>query len=352
LPTRTVNDDLAAIAQVVDAEKQLLDRIVSDDGAFLEYPSLAKRAIDSEFRDLIDSEDIGRSAADELRRVRANNLFLRRAVVLTIASPDCDERLWEMLGGIRPPARSQLVEITPSLMTAIDRLNDQISAVEALLSADDAALGRFFQRSRSELVALQAGRFDFLQQFHDVGTPSSGVSRQVIRGLPFTVLPQGEQLRRFLDGLRSSGLYRGYQVDVHRLTVLEDLEEYFGADLCDWYEGSESSRGVNNQYLVLTIRSAKRSRENAVAISPLAGQHATYVVRRECAEAHWASIFANPKLEARLLGARRLLFTTPDGRTDQYTAMRDKVITLLECHPRDFHKRLVFDENSDHYRMA
>ena len=32
----------------------------------------------------------------------------------------------------------QLVEITPSLMTAIDRLNDQISAVEALLSADDA----------------------------------------------------------------------------------------------------------------------------------------------------------------------------------------------------------------------
>ena len=136
-------------------------------------------------------------------------------------------------------------------MTAIDRLNDQISAVEALLSADDAALGRFFQRSRSELVALQDGRFDFLQQFHDVGSPSSGVSRQVIRGLPFTVLPEGEQLRRFLDGLRSSGLYRGYQVDVHRLTVLEYLEEYFGADLFDWYEGSESSKGVNNQYLVL-----------------------------------------------------------------------------------------------------
>ena len=237
-------------------------------------------------------------------------------------------------------------------MTAIDRLNDQISAVEALLSADDAALGRFFQRSRSELVALQDGRFDFLQQFHDVGSPSSGVSRQVIRGLPFTVLPEGEQLRRFLDGLRSSGLYRGYQVDVHRLTVLEYLEEYFGADLFDWYEGSESSKGVNNQYLVLAIRSAKGSGENAVAISPLAGQHATYVVRHECAEAHWATIFANPKLEARLRGARRLLFTTPDSRTDQYTAMREKVITLLECHRHDFHKRLVFDENSDHYRMA
>ena len=50
-----------------------------------------------------------------------------------------------MLGGIRSPTRSQLVETTPQLMTAIDRLNDQIAAVEALLSADDAALGRFFQ---------------------------------------------------------------------------------------------------------------------------------------------------------------------------------------------------------------
>jgi hypothetical protein len=99
-----------------------------------------------------------------------------------------------------------------------------------------------------------------LQQFHDVGSPSSGVSRQVIRGLPFTVLPEGEQLRRFLDGLRSSGLYRGHQVDVHRLTVLEYLEEYFGADLCDWYEGSESSKGVNNQYLVLAIRLGRGER--------------------------------------------------------------------------------------------
>lgn len=350
--SRTVNDDLAAIAQVVDAEKQLLDRIVADNGAFLEHSGLAKRAMENEFRDLVDSEDIGRSAADELRRVRASDRFLRRAVVLAIASPDCDERLWQMLGGVRPPARSQLVETTPQLMTAIDRLDDQIAAVEALLSVNDAALGRFIQRSRSELVALQAGRFDFLVKFQDVGSPSSRVSHQLIRGLPFTVLPEGEQLRSFLDGLRSLGLYRGYQVDVHRLSVLEDLEQYFGADRCAWYEGSESSKGVNNEYLVLAIRSAKGFGENAVAISPLAGQHATYVVRHECAEAQWATIFANPKLEARLRGARRLLFTSPDGRTDQYSAMRKKVITLLECHRQDFHKRLVFNESSDRYRLA
>ncbi len=141
-------------------------------------------------------------------------------------------------------------------------------------------------------------------------------------------------------------------MDVNRLAVLEDLEEHFGADRCDWYEGSESSKGVNNQYLVLVIRRGRRRGEDAVAISPLAGQHATYVVRGQCAEAHWASIFADAKFEARLQGARRLLFTSPGLHIDQYAAMRDKVITLLECRPRDFHKQLVFDSYSDTYRMV
>jgi hypothetical protein len=117
-------------------------------------------------------------------------------------------------------------------------------------------------------------------------------------------------------------------------------------------EGSESSRGVDNHYLVLAIKSVNGSGENAVAISPLTGQHATYVVRRECTDADWADIFASPKIEARVRGARRLLFTSPDRRTDKYNAMRDKVIALLECDPTDFLKPLVFDENADRYRMA
>ncbi|AYE99308.1 hypothetical protein C0J29_30520 (plasmid) [Mycobacterium paragordonae] len=77
-----------------------------------------------------------------------------------------------------------------------------------------------------------------------------------------------------------------------------------------------------------------------MAISPLAGRHATYVVRHECADADWKSIFAHPKFEARLLGARKLLFTTRAGPSDQYRAMRDKIINLLECHPREFRKRI------------
>ena len=95
------------------------------------------------------------------------------------------------------------------------------------------------------------------------------------------------------------------------------------------------------RYLVLAITSANGSSEDAVAISPLAGRHATYVVRRECAEADWTILFACPNFEARLRGAWKLLFTTTDRGVDQYSAMRDKVVNLLECDPREFRKGTV-----------
>jgi hypothetical protein len=139
--------------------------------------------------------------------------------------------------------------------------------------------------------------------------------------------------------MRTSKLYSGHGVDEHRVTVLEDLQNHFGPDRCVWHKGSNSSSGIDNRYLVLAIKSANGSGENAVAISPLAGRHATYIVRRECAEADWKTLFAQPKFEARLRGARKLLFTTGIGHTDQYSAMREKIINLLECHPREFRQR-------------
>lgn len=349
-PMRTPGNDLAAIAQVVEIDKQLLGRIGDGSGAFLDHPQLAKRLIDNDFRDLFDSQDIGRSAADELRRVRAADGFLSRAVLLTIAAPDHAEHLWDMVDRIRPPAPDQLIETTSPLITAIGRLNSHIVAVERLLSADDAALENFFRRSLEDLIALQAGRFDFLRAIHALG--SSGTARQEINALPFAVLPQGESLRRFLNGVRSAGHYRGYHVDVKRLNVLVALTDYFGVNRCDWFEGSGSSRGVDNHYLILAIRSTHDSGQDAVAVSPVTGEHATYVVRHECTEADWATIFTGPKIEARRRGARRLFFTAPGHGTDQYEAMRDKIITLLECDPRDFRKHLVFDEDSDRYRIA
>jgi hypothetical protein len=180
-----------------------------------------------------------------------------------------------------------------------------------------------------------------VRPFRDPVAGAGPVARPAANGLAFEVLPQGEQLRTFLGGLRKTRLYRGYQVDVDRLTVLEDLQAHYGAERCVWHVGSGSLNGIGNRYLVVTINSANGFDANAVAISPLAGRHATYVVRRECADADWKTLFAHPKFEARLLGARKLLFTTTPDHPDQYKAMRDKIIRLLECEPGEFRKGAI-----------
>lgn len=323
--------DLTLIARLIDAETQLIDQMARKHGRFLEQPDLAKRVIEAEFRELIDVDDFGRSAADELRRARDRDQFLRRAVLLNISSPDCDQHLWDMLSQLRPPSHDQLVETNARLESEIARLNELIAAVETLLAANEFALDRFFRQSQTELRDLHAGRYDFLRQFHDIDPSLRTPARRTINRLTFALLPQGEKLRAFLDNIRSSGRYGGYKVDEKRLAVLQDIEKHFGADRCQWHEGTESSGGVNNQYLILTIKPANGSGEHAVAISPLAGRHATYVVRCDCAEADWVTIFAHPKCEARLRGARKLLFTANDHGIDQYHAMRDKVIALLEA---------------------
>lgn len=334
--TWTAVDELAAIARIVDTSKHRLQHPDEAAGRILDCPALAGQALESGFGDLFDPDDIGRSAADERRRVQDKHAFLQRAVILTVANPQCAERLWQMLDQLRPPPQHQLVETTPQLQTAIEGLTSDLAAVEALLCADETALQAFVRRSQSELADLHNGRFDYLQAFRDAGTDSDHVTRRVIHGLSFAVLPQGEYLTTFLRELRASKRYNGYRhVDEQRLTVLEELQEHFGAHRCVWHEGSVSSRGVDNRYLILVIRATTGPDEDAVAISPLAGQHAPYIVRHECVDAHWSRIFELSKHEARQHGARRLRF---NGEPDQYREMRKKIITLLECAPGDFHK--------------
>lgn len=329
----TAHEDLVALAIFIDHERQLLKDLVRAHGSILTKPNLAGRALQKEFKDLIDADVAGKSAADELRRTRASFNFLRRAVLLTVASSGNDQQLWDMLDRIRPPSIERLPDTSPQLERATRRLIGFTAAVGELLSTDDANLAEFFRHSRRQLIALQLKRYDFLRRFRDGVTGWERASRRTT-DLEFEILPQGEQLRTFLGEIRRSKMYSGYRVDEHRLTVLQDLETHFGAERCTWHRGRDHSDGIGNNYLVLAINSANGSGENAVAISPLAGRHATYVVRHEWAEADWRILFANPKFEARLRGARKLLFTTGADRIDQYSAMRDKIINLLECSPR------------------
>lgn len=326
---RTAGEQLAAIAHVVGTDKQRLDRLLSLAGDVLGHPVLARHILQREYGDLVDADDIGRSAADELRHIRDKENFLHRALLLIVAAPEQVDRLWQMLDPLQPPHPDQLVENTTALTTAGDRLRSQIAAVQALLSAEDGALAGFLALGRAELSDLQAGRYDYLRAFRDEDIPTNSAAHDDLQELAFTVLPQGEQLRSFLAGMRATGRYHGRQVDEDRLTVLDDLEKHFGADRCQWHTGNRFSRGNDNHYLVLAIKSPDG--QHAVAISPLAGEHATYVVRHEGNQAPWNIVLASSKTEARQRGARRLPFTVPASGTDKYTAMRARIIALLEC---------------------
>ena len=325
--------DLIALAVVIDHEKNLLSALVRAHGSILTNPRLAEAGLDKEFRQHISGDVGGRTAADELRHTRDSFDFLRRAVILTVAISD-GQRLWGMLDRLKPPTKDRPAGISPQLERATRRLADLIAAVERLLSTDESDLTQFFRHSRAHLITLQLEKYDFLRPFRDSAAGLGTVSRHNTTNLAFQILPQGEQLRTFLGSIRSSKRYNGYRVDEQRLTVLEDLQKHFGVTRCTWHKGPDSSGG----YLVLAIKSTNGSGDHAVAVSPQAGRHATYVVRRECAEADWDILFAHPKFEARLRGARRLLFTSRADHTDPYSTMRDKIIKLLECHPREFRK--------------
>lgn len=329
----TAAQDLALLAGVIDIEKHLVRVLEQAQGSIHEDSDLAKRALENKFDHLIsDDEDLsglGDLGSVQSRRASARLDFLRRAIVLTVACPSNDERLWDMLTDLhsRP-----LTGTAPELRRVNQRLADFTASTERLLVSDDDALSQFFRRSRAELLALRDGRYDFLMPFRE-----SEASRQTPAELAFELLPPGEQTQKFLDDIRKSGRYLGHHIDERRLDVLELLQKHFTPARCRLHKGSMTSNGVDNRYLVLAIKPISGASEDAVAISPLAGLHATYVVRREFTDADWPVIFAGPKPEARRRGARKLLFVGK-GHADPYKDMRNKVINLLECDRGNFPK--------------
>lgn len=103
--TTTAAEDLAILASIIDVEKHLIRVPEQIHGSVLEDPDLAKRVLDNRFDHLISDEEdfsgLGGLASDQSRRVKARFDFLRRAVVLTIAGPTNDVRLWTMLADLQ-----------------------------------------------------------------------------------------------------------------------------------------------------------------------------------------------------------------------------------------------------------
>ena len=342
---------LRTIASIIRDDKQLVARLVTTHGRFLENPHLVRRAIDAEF-DKIDLEANWRSSDDALRRARASLLFLRHAVVLVFGGDDRDDQLLSMVRRLAPPALVLMRNMPGNVVAATENLRRMITLVEDLLNGHDSDLVELYETGRAELLAIERGDFDLLVNVNAEDPRAHGGTQP--GDLPFVILPPGARIQSFLGELRRSGSYRGGVVDPGRLKVLEDLWNRFEGCERSLYRGIFPSSGRDNGYVVLSIKYSP-TEEDVIAISPWKHEHATFVVRDGCGSGRpWRQVLSQTKDEAKRLGARRLVFKpNPEHGLDEYEAMQEKIIALLACHPENFARgQLYFDDYDDCYRVG
>lgn len=317
---RTSLSELQAVAKVVDVEVGMLAYIRRREPHALDSPELASRLFTTQWEYVSGGDEAGLSPEAVIRRARSNERFLHMGLLLSAISPFVAERLWKRLPKLAIPGPKDHHQV-PHLISTLEVLADSLAAVESVLAASDDARDAFFTRSAEDVLALQSEPLRRLAGLRELAPAR-------LNGNRFDLLPAGEQLRQFLHQLRTTTRYRGYHVDPKRVAVLEDIEGHFGRARCRWHEGSSEYRGVDSQYLLLAIRAEGSGSEHAVAISPLAGRHATFVVKAGDAQGDWLSVLAKTKSEAVKAGARRFLFAESSEK-DRYESMRDRIIRYL-----------------------
>ena len=210
--------------------------------------------------------------------------------------------------------------------------------------------GRTYLLREGDVIDLEEPSYSFLRRRRrtaersdaspappeDHVSMTGGAPAGVGTPLPFEVLPPGEGVGGLATALRKSGQYKNGEIDLRRLQVLVDLEHHFSARPSGRYRSGFPSREKDNGYIVLAIATPNKGGEDAVAISPMKGQHATFVVRHGKAKSVWRIVLSKSKAEAVELGADRLVFKDrPEQGLDAYAAMLDKIIELLEGAPNE-----------------
>jgi len=205
--------------------------------------------------------------------------------------------------------------------------------------------GRAVQKIRDQFRDLREGRYEFLRRYEDSLTRRKFELEE--ERIDFEVLPPGTDLEEHARREhRRTAPNSGPRLAPEKLQVLKDLEQHFGPDRCQRLRGIPSRNNlagpfdsnINGSYLVLVIRHIDRSGhhvgDDAIAISPLAGQ-ATFYVRHDAVDHSWKEIFSYPKRDATAMGARRLLLKGGTG-WDPATALRERLIALAQCSPHQF----------------
>jgi hypothetical protein len=345
----SVEGQLTAMATLVRDEKALLARLSSQHGPFLEIrPHLSERALNAEL-EKVETDASWRSPDDALRRCRASLAYVRHATVLAFGTEEGFSLLCPILEKLKPPAVVRIGDLPRNVAAAASNLTRMIDLVNELTGVDEPA--HLCRRGREELLALQDGEFDCLADLPGTSEPHD---RPLLGDLPFEVLPPGELLSSFVDELRRSGTYLGREVDRRRLDVLTDVARHFPSRESTMHRGAFTSSGRDNGYVVLRVALPGGAGEDAIAISPWKGEHATFVVRHGCGKQRpWPDVLSKTKREAKELGAHRLVFRVDlDYPITVYEAMVSRIVALLTCTPEEFDSgELYFDYGQGRYQV-
>jgi len=256
--------------------------------------------------------------------------------------------------------RPELFTDTPE---AVDYLEQEVRFVRTAAENPNRTryeTQRILKRVMSEDMQNLLSEYDFADDLPDeTGTAIHQEDVEIFHGakeqeLDFTVLPAGSTLLEHAQGIVSeSTAGEKAQVDLGRLQVLEAVRDMVGPEHCYYARGKRTGKTfagddgdrVDEDYIVLVMQNHDKTgavlSENALAISPIARRHATYVVRDDVSEGiSWREIFNLSKDDARDLGARRVKFTSAAGR-DPYEALQEKLFTLLTCKPEEFNTDLL-----------
>lgn len=344
--TKKDRERLAAIAQVVRTAEAKLQRITARYGDVDLDSALAVRALLAKHREL--TGDFGDAPTAVVTRYRAFAGFLADAVPLVILSNDAAIRDVPIDEFTRLAA--QLSEEVALPKKAAHLLRMQIASVRRFYGREEDRDVRF-RRALDELLLVSQGAFRPLLERPAAPTLAKSATPQSIS---FKILPPG-QMRMFLDDLKRGGSHRRPRViDERRVAVLQNLRARYRTRSCALYttSGTTSSHLLDtNEYVVLSIKRHDSLGEDAIAISPLAGEHAVFVVRQDRTGRKWRKVLASTKTQATELGARRLQFAAPPSGLDKYEAMLQRLIAVLDGPPEHFLHPLHFDRETRRYKV-
>ncbi|MGV9671701.1 hypothetical protein ACWDPV_14080 [Gordonia sp. NPDC003504] len=241
------------------------------------------------------------------------------------------------------------IEVVESAADSVSRLSDKDSGVTLSANAREAyryvarELGQFEDRRWLAMVdtdQILCGEFDDLAslatQLGPPKSPEEYLDRQV---LPPGTRPAFKEIET--DDKLQVRRPRPAAYDDDRLRILElvraKMKKNAGLQLRlvrpdPSLKPRDTLSGALADYHVLVVTCGLL--EHAVAVSPMAGQDAIYIVRADVSKEPWQDVLTGTKQQARALKAKSLRVTGEQGWKHEQAA--EKVVAYLTCDAYSF----------------